>query len=279
MSELSPEARALIDATVLSDEPSAADRARVADRISAQLGIAAATVVGVSATASPLGASAASESAFTSSAPGVLATAKTSLSAVIIKTMAAALAVAAVATTAIWALEPAALNSKRSKSTSEASPFPKGVGAAEPVRTAVTALAPEVGMDVLVPQAADSEPPRLPDSAREARTKKVRATLNAAHAQPASSGTLGSIERELGLMGSAQRALRESDPSTALQRAQEYLASFPHGALREEALAVQALAKCAQGAASEQTLREFDDKAPDSLLAPHVRAACSKGVK
>lgn len=273
MSELSPEARALIDATLDCDEPSAADRQRIASRLGEQLGISALATTSAVAATNSLGSAAANG---LSEAPlGVLSTVKATLSAGITKLMAATLLVGAISTAAIWSY---ATNEapKQAKAPvappRESSPIvaPTLVEHAPAVASgsATQAVAaPEAKLRASEPAAARDRPRKLP---------KVEVAPAAASAPPTEAG---SLQRELALVGDAQRALREGQATVASARARDYLQAFPSGTLREEAHAIDAMARCALDEAPADAIGEFEARAPNSVLATRVRAACAERAR
>ncbi len=84
-----------------------------------------------------------------------------------------------------------------------------------------------------------------------------------------------SLTDEMQHMRPAQLALAAGDPQTALTRLEDYARAFPDGRLREEHLALRAIARCqlgSTGAADEAT--RFLQAHPDSMFAERVRGAC-----
>jgi hypothetical protein len=84
-----------------------------------------------------------------------------------------------------------------------------------------------------------------------------------------------SLSDEMQHMRPAQLALAAGDPQTALTRLEDYARAFPEGRLREEHLALRAIARCqlgSTGAADEAT--RFLQAHPDSMFAERVRGAC-----
>jgi hypothetical protein len=85
-----------------------------------------------------------------------------------------------------------------------------------------------------------------------------------------------SIDGELTLLAEAQAALQAEHPSRALKLLQEVAFRFPAGALREERMAMQALALCAlqRRQAAHSILRDLEGHGSSSPLLPRVRKQC-----
>jgi outer membrane protein assembly factor BamD (BamD/ComL family) len=85
-----------------------------------------------------------------------------------------------------------------------------------------------------------------------------------------------SLERELDLLRSAQRAVDGGEAHKALTILQQYSSEFPEGMLREEYHAMQIVALCAAG--NRTSAREAADRfvraRPGSPLSRRVRTAC-----
>lgn len=84
-----------------------------------------------------------------------------------------------------------------------------------------------------------------------------------------------SLSDEMQHMRPAQLALAAGDPQTALARLEDYARAFPDGRLREEHLALRAIARCQLGStdAADEAAR-FLRAHPDSMFAERVRGAC-----
>lgn len=104
----------------------------------------------------------------------------------------------------------------------------------------------------------ESGPEALEQSAEPARPVLARSTL----------------ADELALLGEAQRALRERQPERALSLAGRHASAFPSGTLGEERYAIETLARCMLGLASAQEVNTFLARAPGSPLAARVREEC-----
>jgi hypothetical protein len=84
------------------------------------------------------------------------------------------------------------------------------------------------------------------------------------------------IDDELSWLGAAQEALRQHEPTRALQLVQEHAFRFPRGALAQERRAVQVLALCAlqRKQAARSVLHELEQRAPSSPLVAGIRRNC-----
>jgi len=251
MSELSQEARALIDGVSTLDDPSADDRARIRSRLAMQLGAAAFSAAGVTNAGGVSG--------------KTVAASKSGLFGMAGKAALCAGALCAAGT--IWLLDwhaapsvqharPAPVNASRVQEAAPPLVVPPAV-AAQPV---VEAMA---------------EPVALPNQTR-LRRKAATSAVVADEADPATS-----LAAELSLLGRAQAALRARNPSQALALVREHEATFPDGIMKEERLGVAALSGCAllpagssaDGAERERALA-FLKAAPSSPLAARLRKAC-----
>ncbi|MDC0684181.1 hypothetical protein [Sorangium atrum] len=92
--------------------------------------------------------------------------------------------------------------------------------------------------------------------------------------QPARPSTLAA---EMALLREAQDAVRDGDPSAALERLDDLGARFPEGQLREERMAARVLALCAAGRAREARAEaeRLLGEATGSVHAGRVRASCA----
>jgi hypothetical protein len=81
----------------------------------------------------------------------------------------------------------------------------------------------------------------------------------------------------MALLREAQDAVRDGDPSAALDRLDDLGARFPEGQLREERMAARVLALCAAGRAPEARAEaeRLLGEAPGSVHAGRVRASCA----
>ncbi|WP_437974916.1 hypothetical protein WMF11_43065 [Sorangium sp. So ce295] len=117
--------------------------------------------------------------------------------------------------------------------------------------------------------------PSAEDAARASSTGDgERESARPRGGQPARPSTLAA---EMALLREAQDAVRDGDPSAALDRLDDLGARFPEGQLREERMAARVLALCAAGRAPEARAEaeRLLGEAPSSVHAGRVRASCA----
>jgi hypothetical protein len=253
MSELSQEARALVDSVSKLDDPSPEDRARVKQRVALSLGAAAFAAVAVTQVAAGAG-------------PGVLGTVKAGLWGTTGK-LALCASVLGGALALGW---PGGQTASR----------PAGVprqpaGVNRPEQEQVAAPAPS---DALAQRAAPPAPELAPPVLRERVAQKPGHAASAAAREPVppahTADRRNTLALELSLLGDAQAALRAGQPERALALAREHQARFPAGVLREERLGIETLAECVLGRKEPARAQAFLRSAPESPLAARVRKAC-----
>jgi len=289
MTDLSPEARALIDGTRDSDDPSAEQRARVRDKLASALGATVAVTAAVESSSAALAAAA---------APA------TGAAAVGGKLALALSAVAVVAAAGVWNAQRAEegagaadATTRPPRTVARESAEPKLAQAAPVPQLAPAApFAPASATPTLVPAPERSAAPRAvrPRAASSARASGSSAAVEGvsveapAAAQPSAQvdapaapvePSAPSIERELALIGPAQHALRAGDAAAALELVRRHAQEFPRGALTQERLAAQAIALCRLGRveAGRGVVVELEHDAPSSPLLPRARRACARG--
>ncbi len=256
MTELSPVARALIDAGAPGDQPTADDRARIRGRLSAQLG-AAALGAGVvtSVAAHATSASAASTTAATKGLASIGfwgATGKLFIGASIVGVASATLLVGVPASP-----KETAKGSAPSATVVQGAPRP-----AQPAEVP----APAVGA-LVMPDALESEREGAEEK-REVRVQRPRRAARSAGPAPES------LAEELSLIGAAQAALRRGDAPGALEAVEAHQTRFAHGALREERQAVQMIARCMLGERDDAALASYLEQAADGPLKQRVVQRC-----
>ena len=271
MTDLSPEARALIEATRDDDGPSDEQRARVRGRLAAALGATAA------GTASA-GAAAATQPAALAGAAAPAGSAGTAVFSAKLLSVLALGGIATATSVGVWQANEAM---RRPTST---------VVAAKPLqhstRDAVPASAAEKA-SLRAPSPIPRELPQPPQVDQPAQASVApaparapslaRAPSPAPALAPAPATPLApSIERELALIGAAQLALREGDPNQALALLQQHTREFPDGALTQERLAARAIALCRIGdyATGRSAAEDLARRAPSSPLLARARQAC-----
>lgn len=251
MSDLSPEARALLASAAKGDDPTPADRDRVARALAGSLGISALMPAAAQAAGGSLGAT-------------------LGLSAV--KAVAAGAVVLGVAGSAWVGLRPerpnplpattrAVVGHGRAPRPTSAAPGYSRPGASaltaprETRLTTVEAAPAERRIEPLRPPARSVG--RVGGSASEDR-----------------------LRAESGLIAAAHRSLLRGDAADALARIAEYDARFPHGTLREERDLERLLALCAAGRRDESRAagRRFLSSYPDSPSTARAASACADTI-
>jgi hypothetical protein len=130
---------------------------------------------------------------------------------------------------------------------------------------------------------AEPAPPTRPEAVTRPSPTLAPAPVNdslGARATVSAPNALGleppPLTMELDLLGTAQRELAAGRAEQALTWLGEHERRFPSGALRGERLAARVFALCALGRADEarRVTREFERVAPGSPLTPRVLASC-----
>jgi hypothetical protein len=276
MSELSSDARALIEAEAASDAPTPNDKARVRARLATELG------AGVFAGAAIVGA-AHSGGAVIKSAGAVWLQGAAKL-------MALAGAAGTLYAGVTWLREPShVLKAQRAVSAAgEERELTKPI--AEPSEppdfVARSASAPSGAVQPEAegaPDVAQRAPRTRASAPAAARTTTTRARSEHPSEPTTSASTTvatpvvvepTSISGELALLAKAQRALRSGDAKQALALAREHARSFADGALTEERTGIETLARCMLGEDAVEAARAFLEHAPSSPLAGRVREEC-----
>lgn len=240
VSDLSPEARALLAAAADGDDPSPADRDRVARAIAVPLGITAlvpATAQAAGGVATGLG---------------------------VAKVLAAGVVVLGLGGGA-W------VKARHHRSAARRAPV-AAVDAHTPTAAPwVTPLPPTP------PRVSPGEPRRDPTPTPPPPPRAARPLPRSTQTEASTGGTL---RDESELLAAAHRALLVGDAPVALARIADYDARFPHGALREERDLEHVLALCAagRGAASRAAARRFVRSFPDSPSVGRAAGACAETI-
>jgi TolA-binding protein len=259
--ELSSEARRLIQAAHGFDDASGADRDRLRERIATRLATGGGASLtsekgwltrrfGSHAGGSHMGAKALGLVAATGAAVAVIASWPST------KSLAPGEAIVVASPSAITS---AATGSGRSPEV-EVTPAPPQPLVREPE--------PGAAAPVL-------EAPSVPSHARPALAharKAPRATTKAPSAEASSS----QLEQELKLLSAARDGLKSGNTALAMERVQEHERRFPAGILAMEARALGVDALCAAGRheAAREAAEAFLKRWPESPLAARVRSAC-----
>ncbi|GAC1394795.1 MAG: hypothetical protein NVSMB47_04430 [Polyangiales bacterium] len=255
MSDLGPDARALLDAARGGDEPSDADRRRVGAVIARRVGLGAA-VLGTAATAS----SSAGGATIAAAGAATFGLGKVALVVVGIVSV-----VGAVGGGAYVVHRARTVRSAPTASTAASAPMLPAPNAPNaplaPLAPPPPALATATALDPVVapPEPAPTTVAPLANGANGAKASPKKSTL----------------EDELTLMQQAQSALGAGQPGKALVLLDEHAARFPNGTLSEERAGARVLALCALHRGDARKAGEsFLAAHPASPLAARVRVAC-----
>jgi len=264
MNELSQEARALIQDAALLDEPIQGHKERMRKRLAQELGAAAfagaaaSTPAGESAAASAGANHVATEQTMTaSSTPGALA--GWSLS---VKWGACAGLLAVALGGAFWLTQDAP--SPSTTPDEVAAPESARVEAPtppideQPIEIAATEVAQE---PAIVPRVVPVERRKAP----EARSTKAKSAKEPPE---------DSLAAEVALLSRAQAALRGGRPSEALQLTNEHASRFAKPVMAEERAAIELLAQCTSGEATQARAAAFLRNNPGSPMATRIRTTC-----
>jgi hypothetical protein len=254
MSELSQEARALIDSVSKLDDPSPEDRARVKQRVALSLGAAAFAAVAVTQATAGAG-------------PGVLGSVKAGLWGTTGK-LALCASVLGGALALGWpggqtASKPASV--PRQPAGLSRPEQPQQLGAPAPTEALVERAAPP---------ATEPAPPVLRERAAQKPGHAASTTAREPVPPARAADPPNTLALELSLLGEAQAALRAGQPERALALAREHQTRFPAGVLREERLGIETLSECMLGRQEPARAQAFLRTAPESPLAARVRKAC-----
>lgn len=243
MSDLSPEARALLAAAADGDDPTPADRDRVARAIAVPLGISALVPATAQAAGGALGAT-----------TGITLAKVVAASAVVLGLGGGA-----------W------VGARRDPPPTTRAAVGSVVQRAPPLPPRATSVAPTPPREVPAPT------PRVTASVREPVPDEVRPPPRRSRPE---AGPEGSLRAESALIAAAHRALLRGDAAEALARIAEYDARFPRGTLREERDLERVLALCAagRGAESRAAARRFLRAFPDSPSAARASSACAEAI-
>ena len=242
MKELSPEARAILEAGRYGDDPTPEDRARLRATIMRATAMGAA--VGVALTAG-------------NAAGGALTAVK---GAMVIKLLTVAAVVGAASTTAVIAMRGQHVTHEAARDST---------AKADTIALEAATLAGEEPPPTDMLSDALAAPPTT-----HAATPPLPATRAAPRPRPNSADTL---EAETNDLREAQEALRDHDAARALQLLDAQIARYGRGALEHERAAARIIALCDLRRTSEakKALARFRQAYPRSPLLPRVQAACA----
>jgi hypothetical protein len=275
MTELGPEARAILDAGRAGDDPTPADRDRMRGRV------LRAVAVGVAATA----ASTATEVA-AAAAPKGAALFSVAWKVMLGVVTAGAVYVAVASPPGKSSSEdraPALSTTTAAVAKATSSPEPKAAEASPAPSSPQQASDPAASKSPTAP-VAKVDPPK-PVPGREA--SKAPEAPKAPEASPSPAADLptpapaNSLDAETRKLGEAERALQGGDPARALSMIDEQSATYQSGQLREEREAARIFALCKLGrtAEAEAARAAFLRDHPHAPTVDRVRAACGGASK
>lgn len=279
MNDLSPAAKAIIEAGVASDEPTGADRDRVRRAIAARvgLGIAAGAVVGTAATkaTATVGstAAAASSATVTSAAVGGAGTVigtKAVFSSVAAKVMLGVVLAggggAAIFEATSAPTSPAPRVGSSAVTTATVTPA-RAAPASPPAHAVAISEAPRV--DVV-----EEQPAVAPTPHERAPALSAKPVAGNVPPRPLAESTLAEEAR---LLREANEAIQNGQPGVALDRLAQHERSYPNGLLTEERAGQRVLALCAAGRDTEAKglARSFLSHYPQSPYVSRVEGSCA----
>lgn len=299
MSELSPEARALLAETRDGDDPSERDRARVRQRLS--MAIAAAATSAAASAAAPAAATATTSAA--TSAASTAATAGTAAAKAGVSMQVAAGAQAVVAsgvsakvgiavTVAVIGVAGSGVVLKHelapAKSTRESAAVVEAPRArarkvasvrssvVPPIEAPAPIIEPAPMIEAPVPDEVPASASPAPVAAPSKPVAPLRGAKPAPKLAPVEPTIPASMQDEIRLISLAQAALRDGEHDRVLSLLGEHASRFPHGTLALERDAVRAIALCESGrtTAGRIAAGELAPRIAGSPLAARVARAC-----
>jgi hypothetical protein len=146
----------------------------------------------------------------------------------------------------------------------------------EPAPPSHEPFAPDPLPAAAIPTETEGPPSSVTAPAVASEEKSIRASASAPSAPSTPALEPPPLTQELDLLGTAQRELAAGRAEQALAWLGKHERRFPSGALRGERLAARVFALCALGRTEEATraTREFERAAPGSPLTPRVLASC-----
>jgi hypothetical protein len=153
-------------------------------------------------------------------------------------------------------------------------PAPVTAPAPAPAPVAAPVVVPTAG-PALAPPVEAPAPAVAPARHAPARHAHVAAPIHADEGAPANR-----LAEETALLASANAELQRGDARRALSLLDDYDRRYPSGVLREEVLATRVIARCQLGAAPDKVARRgasaFLARHPASPLATRVRSSCGQ---
>lgn len=135
---------------------------------------------------------------------------------------------------------------------------------------------PEPGAAAPVLEAPPIPSPPIPSHERAVATQVTRKTPRATSEAPSGDTASSQLEQELKLLSAAREGLKSGNATLAMERVQEHERRYPAGILVMEARALGVDALCAAGRreAAQEAAEVFLKRWPESPLAARVRSAC-----
>ncbi len=281
MSELSPGARALIEAAKGADSPSSADKLRVQEGLYAKLGISAAAVAstGAATTGGAAGPSglmnATSGAGVGSSGTGMAVATKIGL---------ALVAVAGITVAGYYAVR-SSDGGKNRQPTNPAtavvvSSNKQVVVDAEPKRQPVVVEPVQTTEEQTSKKPAavttDDVAPQPKPVVTKPKKRPVNRTKKHIQPKPQKPNTMNALRQEQRLMARAQNAARDGDATLALELLAQHAKKFPNGILVPERYGTRVLALCALGkkSSAKATASQFLRRWARHPMAGRVRRSC-----
>jgi hypothetical protein len=124
----------------------------------------------------------------------------------------------------------------------------------------------------------DSQKPTRVAGRAARRRAAPRERANSASPEPTATPNDDALLREISLIRSASRAIRQNKPEKALRLLKTYDDEFPEGVMREERDGLRVLALCRLGrrAEAEQAKQQFLRQSPSSPMASRIRDNCEE---
>jgi hypothetical protein len=158
-------------------------------------------------------------------------------------------------------------------------PIAAAAPGAAPQRTQPLPSTASVPALASAPVAAPAQAPAIAVAPSQPHADRGSGTWQRAAAPDAASHAGHGLAEEIALIAAARTALHDDRPDAALAQLASHARRFANGALRDERDGLRVLALCQQGrvAVAAAARERFLRRAPSSLLAAQVRAACVAG--
>lgn len=145
-----------------------------------------------------------------------------------------------------------------------------------PIVVASTGMARNLSPGPIPPAAAAAAPEPAPVRLRTTSSSNASRASSA----PSAASSSAAFDHEVIQLRRVQRALREGNPRLALVLLDDLDTAVPRGRLGEERAAARVIARCVLGAGPASVLAEdFAAAFPNSVYAARVKQACSAGIE